>query len=443
MIPIYNFLRGPEIVRLQKSFGLTTIAAIANRAIGMLLGILLARYLGSSNYGMFAILLNTAGLFALLAGSGMATAATVEVSGRKKLHPDRAWYAARVTMEVAIIGGLIGALVMGLLAPWVAQTVGLSANEAPLVIASVLFVATIPLQDVILGIFAGYERFGDRSLQLLIQSICQAIGGVFGALLGGLPYAVLGYGVGVSVSCLIGVLHLAMVNPGLTLWQRTDIRKEKELFLHRAFPALAASLITAPIAWLINLIIIRQAGGFEELAVYNVSMQWQVAILFIPLTIAPVLVPFVSRQSKTGHYKDAIHSIWFMAVINLLGTLLFTIPLILLAGPILNAYKFSSQEGVIVFRLLCLGASLNALNQLFGQAIIGLGKLWLGLLVNSIWAIVILSMTWLVSPWGLIAVAAASLASYVIHSIIQGGIVLLWMRDRKANVVIGYDETIN
>ena len=98
------------------------------------------------------------------------------------------------------------------------------------------------------------------------------------------------------------------------------------------------------------------------------------------------------------------------------------LPLVFLAEHIMLAYGSGFESGANVLRILSITAVLVAANNVVGQAIISKGKMWMGFLFNALWAVALISVSFLLIKigYGAMGLAYATLIAYMLHTGWQG-----------------------
>jgi O-antigen/teichoic acid export membrane protein len=88
----------------------------------------------------------------------------------------------------------------------------------------------------------------------------------------------------------------------------------------------------------------------------------------------------------------------------------------------LGFYGDDFVEGKYALIFLCFAAVFMAMNNVIGQALASVGKMWQGFLFNSLWAVALVLGTYclLAYGYGAMGLALAILMAYIMHSFWQG-----------------------
>jgi hypothetical protein len=79
---------------------------------------------------------------------------------------------------------------------------------------------------------------------------------------------------------------------------------------------------------------------------------------------------------------------------------------------------------------------LIAINNVIGQAIASMDKMWLGFLFNLIWGIAILISSYylvIIKKQGVLGLCYSYLISYVIHTVVQYGYLIVSLKMKKTD----------
>jgi Na+-driven multidrug efflux pump len=133
-----------------------------------------------------------------------------------------------------------------------------------------------------------------------------------------------------------------------------------------------------------------------------------------------MIVPLLSSLLKKKETFQRV--VKFNLILNLSISFVISIPLIIFSSFIMSLFgeEFTSHNSVIV--LMCIASILITYNSVVGKIIASSGNMWFGFLFNSIWGVILLSLTYIlvrVCNAGSEGYAMAFLLSYFIHSVIQ------------------------
>lgn len=397
------------------------IGTLSAKFMIMLAGIFCVRILGKEIYGQYGMIKSTINLIMVIGGSGLGLTATKYISQYKVAHKERIPSVYGVTNLFAVVVAFTLAILVFLFADFLSIDLLHEKNliEPMKIGALILFMITINLGQE--GVLAGFEDFKSKSINLFIGNFIQGILMVLGAYHYSLVGAVIGYGMGVV---LIIALNKRSINKNFKKlnihfsFKKIDI-KDLQLLYRYSLPATISTILAAPTFWLIRTILVRHTGGFGEVAIFDVSDQWKTLILFIPAAVCQIALPILSSidNDETGKFWRVLN---LNILINVSVALVMAFVVACCSPIILSFYGegFRDNWPMIILALSCIFTSISTV---LGVSISSLAKMWTWCTFNTLWAIVLISLSWLFVGygWGAKGVALAVLLSYMEHAIVQ------------------------
>jgi O-antigen/teichoic acid export membrane protein len=231
------------------------------------------------------------------------------------------------------------------------------------------------------GALAGLESYKQWAVANGLQGPFQFGICVFSAWRWGLQGAVAGLLVSSAIRWMI--LHIAMKSEarkqGITLlfsgfWQ------ERAIFIKFALPAALSSLSAAPAIWLGNTFLVRQAGGYSQMALFSAAVNLKNVVIFLPVLLNNVGTSLINNQRGENNLLRYRKVFWTnMALTG--SAALFGAIFIGFFGPhLLRLYGKTFPEGQRVLTLLLCAAILEVLAMASYQIIQSEEKMWLSLL---------------------------------------------------------------
>jgi O-antigen/teichoic acid export membrane protein len=171
--------------------------------------------------------------------------------------------------------------------------------------------------------------------------------------------------------------------------------------------------------WISNAILVNQPKGYEELAIFDIGNQWRNIILFIPAALGKIVLPLFSSSNNEINKFNIILKI--NIILNFIISLFFAVIISLFSSLIITAYGNDFYNGQSVIIILALSSVLISVNNVIGQSIAGIGKMWIGLFFNFIWAIFLIGFQLLFQSYnmGAIGMSLAYFISYLVLTFIQ------------------------
>lgn len=173
-------------------------------------------------------------------------------------------------------------------------------------------------------------------------------------------------------------------------------------------------------SWVCNYILVKQASGYVQMAYFDIANQWRNTILFIPTALSQIALPMLSAavQDPKLYKSTYIKNIKLNFYIAMAMVIVFVI-----ASPfIVYTYGTEYKDALYPLIIMFVTTGLIALNNVIGQVIASKNKMWLGFLVNLIWGIILILMSYVfivIFHWGAIGISLAYLISYMVHTAIQ------------------------
>ncbi|NLI72068.1 MAG: oligosaccharide flippase family protein [Bacteroidales bacterium] len=420
--------RSPLAKRLIDGISWTLVGNIIGKFLQLLAFIFVARILGKEAYGQVGIVRSTLMMFLIFSSAGMGITATRYIARYRNSNPHNAYLVYNFTQKTVFWVGLIFSLLVFLSSSFIAekQLNSVQLSDALKIGAVTLFFMT--LSSVQTGSLNGFERFKKLGINTAINGFIQLVSVVLGAYLWGINGVVLGLGIASLV--LIVQLHFALrddIHRCKNTFKSLETEKfnAKSVFIQFSLPAILQSLVYIPVLWWAKTYLINQSN-YSEMAIFDVAEQWYYVVLFIPTSLSSIVLPLltnVNYSSSGNQYNKLLKfNLWLNIGISVVAALA-----VALFAPII--YKFYGTEFTDFRPLLVLLITVvvSAANNVFGQVIASKGIMWIGFMVNLLWAIwlILFSIIFIGNMQkGAVGLAYALLISYLLHSIAQGFVAL-------------------
>ncbi len=153
-------------------------------------------------------------------------------------------------------------------------------------------------------------------------------------------------------------------------------------YIKPSFPIFLSGLMVTPIQWfMVN----KMANdiGFQEVGLFNISIQFRMIIIMITSSISTALLPVFSRSNDLNNKQKIFN---FGMLLTLLIGVFITVVTYLFIGPISEYLEFPlSRELVLIIIMSMFGGVLLSCFNLFSQKLLSEGKAAIILMLNSIW----------------------------------------------------------
>ena len=263
------------------------LAGIVSRVLQGFAPIILARYLGPKEYGVYALVLSLVNIVAGVSPLGQDAALqkflpqySVTNPGPGRRHPGEHGHPG-----IRVLGVLCAVFFFA--SNWLASDVYHDASLTRVFQFSALLVLAISLFNLAYSVTAGLQDFKNYSRAMIVRSGALMLFGWLGVLFLGLYGALSGQ----LVASLAGLIFLTVTALKLSRRRfsgclRPGFSKDnlREVFSF-AFAAFLTTLLGAPVYWWINTLLARHQG-FEQVGLFGVSLCLAKLVLLLPLGLS-------------------------------------------------------------------------------------------------------------------------------------------------------------
>ena len=397
--------------------------AAASRVFLFALGVLVSRSVGAPElFGVFSSVLLSVQLVAMFAGLGLAQTAAQAIAAAEN---DRALQdrTLRSTLLLVVGGGGLASLLLWLgvqsplLGDWVSPAVHDVAAGAAVLLAAQLVVGGLE------GILRGLRLF---------RVLC-VVGCV--ASLAGLACAVplvRALGVRGGILAAAGFLVLQAGLYALPLATRLRGALLPRHALGRLLGFTAAPTFLNGVAWnvamlLPPLLLVRQRGGLEQLALWNAASQIRTVVSFVPIVVANAAIPRLA--AAYAHRRAWRREVAATLLLAMGAACLAFVPVVLGAGPLMAIYGAAYAAHGPLLALVASFVLLQVLGSALFVVLLAAQRVWQTALLNTVWSalILVVAPAWIASS-GAYGLATLYLASYAPVLVVLGVLALRTLR---------------
>lgn len=417
---LYLKVAGSNIARrLAKGSMWSLLGSIVSRVSILLSMIMLARILGKNSFGEFALVQSTLGVAGLMAGLGLGSTATRFTAQFTHADYDRAGKTIGLITITSAATILSTSFVLISASAPIANSLLHHADLKYALMCGTVLMAAGAFAGIQNGVLAGLERFDLIARLNILEGVLSASGLVALSLLAGLEGALLGLALGSIVSCIVGRLMLKqeLASRSVRITYKGCFA-DWRVFANYSVPIFLSSVIGTPVLWFTLTSLANSVYGFEGVALYSAAYQWHGPMVFLPLVLASVSTPILV-QEWTARRFARFRSVVF-GVCGLVASLSFIPVLVcsIVASTIMGLYGPDFQAGWLVLVTLLVAAPIHAISKVLTGALLGMNRPWVVLLLNLLWAAVLVSLArLLISRLGPLGVSSAFLAAYIILSV--------------------------
>lgn len=396
----------------------TVLGAVSARFGSLVLSVWVARETGKDNFALVGIYYATAMLGLVFFNAGVSNLTTKYLAEYLLKEPSKIKSILSATYLGCIFGGVVFSTGIALIAYFFSDKL-FTSDRALFAMyfaaAAIFFMAVISGQSAILS---GYGNFN-----LISQiNIYSTIASFFFVIVGGKLFGIFGVMFGLVASqvvqMLIGIyfVRVVVVSSG-DKWCLHDAVPAIGLLLTNALPTVASSFAVSFVNWLV-MVWIERRSGLSELAVYNIANQWRAAMLFLPVTLGPLLIAKIASANARGTnifflIRRVLPATFFV------GSLVYAV-IFFSANYILMMYGDNFYGGGEIFLLITFSAVVISINNVLSKFMISAGYIKGVVLMDGIWAAVFLvTVAILIDEWSIFGVAWAAIGAAVVQLVAQ------------------------
>ena len=421
-----NFLEKTRSIFLGKNKRIaqgafwSAVGTFFGSAISILTYMAIARLLGKDGYGQFSIVQTTVTMIGVTVGLSFGAIATKDVAILKFDKQKLSFQLKKITKSVLIVTGI--AFFTFLMFSNIISNEILKSSDLNiyLIIASPLIIL-LACDSLLKSILIGFEAMKDFAFLTISGATLTMLFCIIGAHFFQIIGVLLGLLIALSFQCYLGSLFIRKQNLSSTSMIRDErnVVFENQSLIYVITPTLLSAYIVPLSHWVSQLIIARSSYGFAAVAVISVSLQWYNAVTFLPTVAGRVILPILAEFQSTGKHSDSYSLILNNVKINFGVSLLVCIGVILGSKFIMSGY---GSDFVYASRALWLtsGAAVLSISVApIGQWLFATSKYWTGMFLNAIWALIFLSLSYVLhDSMGPLGILTALASAYAIHATI-------------------------
>lgn len=413
--------------RVLKAFIYSFIGAVASKGLILLSGMLLARILGEEDYGKYSLINSTIQTFVTFASMGIGASLVRYVAIYRNADKNECgkyigtFLLIILLMSVAVAGGVWAS--SDLISQWTADSDELSALFRIAATVILFVVASSAMQSILLG-FESYKAISRFEIIYGVISVvaicaCGYWGGVAGALIGMLAARL-------SYSLILGLFARKTSFRNQIPWRVKFDGAIWRAYKEFTFPSFAASIFVIPVSWVLNSLLTKSAGYFD-MAVYSISMQW-VSIINYIMSLFTRVKPIYTQLYAEGSLREFLRQL--RRTVLVAGGIGIVVAAVGAASSkmILGMYGAAYVEHYPVFVIMMIAAAVISVQSQFGAVFEAVGKMWVGFLLNTFWAVILFGCFILLRSYGALGYAIAYLTAYVIHCVLSWIVIFFLFR---------------
>ncbi|OLZ09233.1 putative polysaccharide biosynthesis protein [Sulfobacillus thermosulfidooxidans] len=402
-----------------------SLGALISKSIGAIYRIFLPRILGDYGVGLFQMAYPLYALLLAVSVNGIPTALSKETAEKLSHHDIKSAEQLAAWAQIFLSGiGLVMAVMLEFLAPWVARYV-FHEPEATLSIRALApALAFVASEASLRGYFQGYQEMAPTAISQILEQVSR-VAVMFPLALMWLPkgtaWAAAGATVGAPVGAMIGMLFLLgarLKRRRWVLYRPIPWAQLRQLFLV-AMPMSLSGLLF-PLMFLADSMFVPEQLVKTGLSLRQATAQFGrlsgEAMPLINLTmvvgaaLAVSLVPAIAqamaendRQLAAKRVNLAVHMIWLLGLPMAGG-------LIVLAKP-LTRLLYGESGAMRALQVLAVGSAILAIQQVLGSSLQASGHGWIPVKNLLFGAFAKFVLTWWLTPLPSLGIRGAAIGT--------------------------------
>ena len=402
-----RFVKSSIAHRLATGTFWSLVASVCSRAFALLASIVIARVLGKVAFGEFGIIQSTLDMFGTMAGFGMGLTSTKFVAECRSRDPEKAGRIIAISSATAWVFGVLAALGLILLGPWLANRTLAAPQLASLLQVSSISLLLSAVNGAQMGVLVGFEAFKKIAGISLISGLLTFVFRVLGTFMLDLPGAVYGMVIAQAIGCVVThiVLRQIVHKYGISMRYEHCLR-ELPMIWKFSLPSVLSSLTVMPVTWICNAMLVNLPNGYAEMGIFTAANQWYSIILFAPSLMSQAAMPVLSDRIGAGDHHQGTKIILVLVKLSALVLL----PVLVVGGfskMIMGCYGNGFVSGWLTMLISVLTAGVMAVQMPVAYMFAAKGKMWIWLTMTSGMGMCFIGLNAWFVHWGSVGMATA------------------------------------
>ncbi|SDC07181.1 Membrane protein involved in the export of O-antigen and teichoic acid [Terribacillus halophilus] len=399
--------------KLFNNISWNLLAAVLAQGSTFISTIIVARWLGSDEYGKYSLIYNTLVTVSGVAGMGLGITATKYVSKYKNTDKNIASGVLGLCANVAIVSAFTITIVILLSSEIIDRYALNMGNFSYLLLFAVLHIFFFILNGFQNGTLIGLEKFNVIGKINLVVGILTIIATPLLLTYFDLEGALLS----LSLLAFIRWLLTSFSLRKYLLVSELEINRRAwkahfPVFVKFALPAAISSMIGSFAIWISNVIVVKENIGFQELGYFSAAATLGTITLFLPKVINQVFSPMLSSVDRKNEKKMFI----FNLITIIISSVIVMTIIFILTPTYINILGNDYRDIGAVIHVYQLSCLFQILATTFYQRVFVDGNMWIQLFINFVWAIVLISFTYLNANNGAVGLSYANLISWLVST---------------------------
>jgi len=388
------------------------------------------------SFGEYAMVQSTLLMVATLSQLATGYTASKYIAEYRSSDPERAGRIMGLCALVSALMAGVGAFLLIAMAPWLAGAMLKAPHLAFALIIGSGFIFFSSINGYQMGALSGLEAYGSLARAGIASGIVAVASISLGASWGGLNGTFIGLGISAFIRCAIHNRWLRLESrvQGIKPQYRGSLSQEKVAIHNFALPAAVAGCYMMPMIWLANSFLVRQPGGYGEMALYSAANNLRILVLFLPNVINSVGLSVLNNEKAKGdrtNYNRVFRTnVMYIFLVSLSGVLVMGI----FGKSFLKLFGKDFGVGHFLLWLLVVASLFESLSIALYQYVQSQAKMWLSFYSITVprEAFLVVAAYFLVQSYGGAGLAIAYLGSTILGLIFHFSLVAtLYRKERK------------
>ncbi len=406
-----------QLIQVIKNFIINSVANGVSGLIGIGGGVLIAKILGATDFGIFVLITSSIMFFSAFSASAYGQVFTKIISENidQKVNAKfnrHIFSLKRNANFAAIFFSFAQVLAVVLLQ----NTIVLST----LLISISLLTTYLAGKNMInLGVLAGFGAFSSCAALNLFRAGSIAILSIVGAYIYDSEGAVLGF---FMAYVFVALLGRKLEQNFLVTDKSEDLKserfKESNVFLSLSFPSLMYSFVISASNYVLMLLLFRSIGGPAEVGLFNAVNYFFIVLTFLPTAVLQVVFTRIATVKSDGDrvkllffYIKAQVGIFLLTLVPMFFLQFYSHQLVSFLG---NSYIVGPE--ILIPTLLC-SFFYNSANVSW-QFLVSYGKIWAAVGLSLVAAIIqFMYFNYFVSE-SAVALAESRVLAYIVYALL-------------------------
>lgn len=394
------------------------VGAISTSGINLLVMMLVARLLGKEIYGQLVIVQSSLGMAGVLAGFGIGATASRYSAKLRLTDPERLSRVLALTERFVIVFSITALTVLAVSSAWLARNL-LNAPDlaTPITIASAALIFSA-LDGYQKSVLIGFEAMREIAKGTLLATIFGAPALFFLTHYFGLYGASYGLVVMALFQCIVSRFQMSGILRQAAISRITsNCFVEWKILRDYSLPSFLSNIMVLPAHWGCQVMLANTPGGYAEVAILGIAMQWFNAVLFIPTAVGRIILPVLTERLAVSEHYQVKKVIKVTTIVNVSIAFFVATVIIIISPMIVSFYGSEFKDGWLTLSMISVVAVLVVGAMPVGQFLAASNRMWLGAGMNFTWAIIYLVLGWTLSNKGALGIVIAMGLAYVAHTI--------------------------